>query len=172
MKRIHFVLFSFLFVVFVFFSCGELNKEKSDPINDKIVTAVEFIVDAIEVENLLDRYNILISSVGIWNDYMPMIGPPFPERFTICPIWFLSDDEIPQIEVFAKIITDRITYAGLLKEIYGGGGTMYGQKFLKDFRPEELLLNTGEECTIEVMVKIFGEYQIILFDKQEVFATH
>jgi len=169
MKKMHFwVIFSIVFI-FMFVSCGQEQKLE-DTEKSRILTSVEFIGNANEVDNLIGKYNLSINSVGIWNDYMP--GElPYSKRYSICPVWFLSNVEIPHIEVFAVITTDRITYTGLLQEIYGGGGTMYGDLFLKDFRPKNLRLNDGEEYMIEVLVKISGEYQTIVFEKQNVSTT-
>jgi len=98
-------------------------------------------------------------------------GATPPERFSICTIWFLSNAQIPKMDVFATVTTERATFSGLFQDIYNGEGT-YGEFFLKDFRPVEgFRLNDGEEYTLEVIVKISGEIQVIAFEKREVFTA-
>ena len=104
----------------------------------------------------------------IWNDYMPIVVYPLKSIFTIS---FDSPFELPPMEVFATVITERITIPVSLYDIYGGKGT-YGKLFRKDFRPvDHFRLNDGEEYTIEIIVKILGEQQTITFEKLKVYTT-
>ena len=100
---------------------------------------------------------------------MPSIPDPF---YSICTIWLTSPDKLPKMEVFATIITNRITIPVLLNDIYDGKGK-YGDLFLKDFRPVNgFKLNDGEEYTIEIIVKINGKHQTFAFENQIVYVTH
>ena len=139
-----------------------------DPIKSRSV----FIGNANEVDNLLEKYDLTLRSEWfIWNDYMPG-GKPNSKRNSICTIWLTSPDKLPKMEVFATIITDRITIPVSLKDIYDGKGN-YGDLFLKDFRPVNgFKLNDGEEYTIEIIVKINGEHQSFTFKNQIVEVTH
>jgi len=125
-----------------------------------------------EADNLLEKSNLTMGA-GIWNDYMPggWKLTPEGERASIFTIHFDSPVEIPQMEVFATVITERITIPVLLYDIYNGSGT-YGTLFRKDFRPVDgIRLNDGEEYTIEIIVKILGEQQTITTEKKKVGVT-
>jgi len=170
MKKMFFWAILPILCVFLIVSCNtELDKDIS-------ISKSIFINGTSEVDNLLEKYNLSLRSEWfIWNDYMPMVitdGASPSERFSICTIWITSPDKLPTIEVFAKIITNRITIPVLLKDIYDGKGN-YGDLYLKDFRPENgFLLNDGEEYSIEIIVKINGEHQTFIFENQIVYVTH
>jgi len=176
MKKIKFMSFLVIIAVFLIFSCegfGEkgLNQEESGVIN-----SIKFIGYANAVDNLLEKYNLSTRSDWfIWNDYMPGWGwelTPEGDRASIVTISFDSPVKLPDMEVFATIITERITIPVLLYDIYNVEGT-YGLLYRKDFRPvNSIRLNDGEEYTLEVIVKIDKEYQILIFENQKVYITH
>ena len=168
MKKTNFMFLTLIFGVFLVFSCGSLGETELDPIKSRSV----FIGNANEADNLLEKYDLTLRSEWfIWNDYMPG-GKPYSKRDSICTIWLTSPVKLPKMEVFATIITNRITIPVLLKDIYDGKGN-YGDLFLKDFRPVTgIKLNDGEEYTIEIILKINGEHQTFTFENQIVYVTH
>jgi len=162
MKNNYFMLVFIIVFVFLFGLCSEwdmesLNLNKSN-----------------ENSNLLEKYNIT-NWAGMWNDYMPGGGwkkTSKGERASIFCITFDSPDKLPSMEVFVTIITSRITIRPVLEEIYGGKGT-YGNLYRKDYRPKKgIRLNDGEEYTLEIIVKIGGEHQIIKFENKIVGVTY
>jgi len=195
MKKFYSVLFCVLISIFLISSCG-LN-EKSNSELSNLIESVKSneqgedgndqgengnippvidppIKDIIEVDNLLEKYELTLWS-GIWNDYMPGGGwqlTPEGERASIFCNSFDSPVPIPPMEVFATVITERITIPVLLYDIYDGRGT-YGKFYRKDFRPiNGIRLNNGEEYVVELTVKILGEQQTITLDKEKVGVTH
>ena len=129
--------------------------------------------DFTEVDNLLDKYGISImrSDWFIWNDYMPGWGwelTPEGERASICTIPFSSENELPLMEVSAKIITGEKTLEVSFYDLYGDE---YGKPFFVDFRPVNCFRIDGE-YTIEITVYILGEKQTITFENLRVYATH
>jgi hypothetical protein len=170
MKYVHFMLISVFLCAFLSVGCGQnetsdLNKEKA--VSENSTPNENFT----ETDNLLEKYKLSMRSDWfIWNDYMPG-GLSYSERSSICTISFDSITELPPMEVFATIITERITIPVLLYDIYNGSGT-YGTLFRKDFRPvNDFRLNDGEEYTIKINIRILGEQQTITFEKLKVYTT-
>ena len=155
MKKIHFVLTSIFAYSFILIACGGLG-------DDMILE--EFIGNAKEVENLFEKHQIAMTPIQIWNDG----NNKNSRKNSNCTIRFISIVRPPSMKVFATIVTERITYAGLFEEVRRDSGYMQGFYF-KYFRSVNgFRLNNEEEYTIEVIVKISEEYQRILSEKQNV----
>ena len=165
MKRIYSVFISVIAFIFLF-SCGELEDDEI------IISKSEFIGNSNEMDNLLEKHDISTRSDWfIWNDYMPG-DQPYSGRSSIFTVSFDSPNKLPQMDVFATIITERITIPVLLYDIYDGKGT-YGLLYRKDFRPKKgIRLNDGEKYNLEIIVKIHEEHQILIFEDLEVYVTH
>ena len=134
----------------------------------EITLSGETVIIPPQEVNLLEKYNISLTS-NIWNDYMPAWSP---ERSSLVTLQFRSADMLPEMEVSATIITDRVTLPVAVSDIYNNRGTDV-ILFLKDFRPiDGIRLNDGEEYTIEIVIKILGEQQTITTEKKKVFTTH
>jgi len=166
------MLFAAIFVVVCAFLIVSCFADGTQSNTNVPVSKNLFINDSIEVNNLLEKYNLSLRPEWfIWNDYMPG-GKPYSKRDSICTIWITSQVKIPAVEVFATIITERSTLPVSFYDIYNGEG-MYGNLFLKDFRPVNgFRLDDGEEYNIEIIIKINGEYQVILFENQIVYDAH
>ena len=163
------LLFYFIAFSIIIISCDDYIDLKKYPIYSSYK---EFIGNANNNENLLEKYNLSIGT-GIWNDYMPTTDKiPKGGRYSICTIHFDSVNKIPAMGTFAKIETKKETLQVSLYDIYDGKGT-YGLLYRKDFRPiKGIRLKDNEKYTITVYVKINNEYQIIIFDDQYVGVTH